>query len=73
MSYIKYSVLVCTSLSRPLYFSRGRWHGDVMVHTRKASQREEFEEFRKEVRISGDCCVEIGIKLSVTAIVREFD
>ena len=28
---------------------RGRWHGDVMVHTRKASQREEVEEFQKEV------------------------
>ncbi|XP_028411318.1 kinase suppressor of Ras 2-like [Dendronephthya gigantea] len=31
----------------PVY--RGRWHGDVMIHTRRASQREEVEEFRKEI------------------------
>ncbi|XP_046864893.1 kinase suppressor of Ras 1-like [Xenia sp. Carnegie-2017] len=31
----------------PVY--RGRWHGDVMIHTRRTSQPEEVEKFRKEV------------------------
>jgi len=29
---------------------RGRWHGDIMIHTVKRSAKEDFEEFLKEVK-----------------------
>lgn len=32
-------------------FFRGRWHGDIMIHTRRRSTREDVEEFLKEVSV----------------------
>jgi hypothetical protein len=32
-------------------FFRGRWHGDIMIHTVKKTAKIDFEEFLKEVSI----------------------
>lgn len=32
-------------------FFRGRWHGDIMIHTRRRSAEQDLDEFLKEVSV----------------------
>ena len=46
-------ILVMTSLNNEatVLFFRGRWHGDIMIHTRRRSAKQDLDEFLKEVSV----------------------